>query len=403
MKLTAKAVATLTLPAGKTDVIHFDDALPRFGFRIRKGAGGKVLRSWIVQYRHAGQGRRMTLKGVLSAEQARSMAAKLLAKVELGEDPQEAKLDRRHRDANTFRAVVADFLAMKKRELRASSFSDLARYLVNPAYFGPLHALPLDKIGRRDVAARLVAITREHSSIVAAHARTALSGLFGWALAHGLCESNPVIGTLKPQGSRPRERVLSDGELAAIWKACGDDDHGRIIKLLILCGARASEIGGISWPEIDLDRGVWVLPGSRSKNKQPHTLPLLPAMLAVIKDVPRRAGRDLLFGARAAEGFTNWPRDKAWLDQRSGVAENFVVHDIRRSVATKLGDLGIAPHVIEQILNHQSGHKRGPAGIYNRSVYTKEVRNALAAWHDHVRSIVEGSARKIISLPQVVS
>ena len=169
--------------------------------------------------------------------------------------------------------------------------------------------------------------------IVAAHARTALSGLFGWALAHGLCEANPVIGTIKPQGSKPRERVLSNSELAAIWRACGDDDHGRIIKLLILSGARASEIGGMAWPEIDFERGTWTLPASRSKNKKAHVLPLLPAMLAVIKDVPRMAGRDLLFGARAAEGFTNWPRDKARLDQRSGVTD-WTVHDIRRTVAT---------------------------------------------------------------------
>jgi hypothetical protein len=78
-------------------------------------------------------------------------------------------------------------------------------------------------------------------------------------------------------------------------------------------------------------------------------------------------------------------------------------HDIRRSVATKLADLGVMPHVVEQILNHQSGHRRGVAGTYNRSSYEREVRAALALWHDHVRSLVEGSERKLISLPQVAS
>jgi integrase len=106
-----------------------------------------------------------------------------------------------------------------------------------------------------------------------------------------------------------------------------------------------------------------------------------------------------LFGTRA-DGFTNWQRGKAALDERSGVRD-WVVHDLRRTVATKLADIGIMPHIIEQALNHQSGHKGGVAGIYNRSTYEREVRNALAIWHDHLRSIVEGGERKIVSLPQV--
>ena len=84
--------------------------------------------------------------------------------------------------------------------------------------------------------------------------------------------------------------------------------------------------------------------------------------------------------------------------QRSGV-KNWTTHDIRRSVATRMADLGIVPHIIEQILNHQSGHKRGAAGIYNRSSYEREVRAALALWHDHLRTLVEGGKRKILPLP----
>ena len=84
------------------------------------------------------------------------------------------------------------------------------------------------------------------------------------------------------------------------------------------------------------------------------------------------AGRDQLFGQRA-NGFTGWSRGKAVLDARSRV-KNWTTHDIRRSVATRMADLGILPHMIEQILNHQSGHKRGPAGIYNRCSYEREVR-----------------------------
>ena len=192
--------------------------------------------------------------------------------------------------------------------------------------------------------------------------------------------------------------MLSDAELAAIWKACGDDDHGRCIKLLILCGCRRQEIGGMCVAAKSISSsGTWTLPAGRSKNDRAHTLPLLPAMLAIIKDVPRMASRDQLFGQRA-NGFTAWSRGKAVLDARSGV-KNWTTHDIRRSVATRMADLGIVPHVIEQILNHQSGHKSGVAGIYNRSSYEREVRAALALWHDHIRTLVEGGKRKILPLP----
>src|SRR5262249_10524183 len=157
-----------------------------------------------------------------------------------------------------------------------------------------------------------------------------------WALAHGLCEANPVVGTLALEGGQPRERVLDDSELARIWRACGDDDYGRCIKLLILTGCRRQEAGAIAWPEFDFERGTWTLPAARSKTKRAHTLPLLPARRAIIEAVPRMASRDQLFGARA-NGFTGWQRGKTALDKRSGV-KDWTVHDIRRSVATKLAD-----------------------------------------------------------------
>jgi len=405
LKLTAKTVAALKLVGGKRDVIYFDDQLPGFGYRLRIGAGGKILRSWICQYRHGGATRRLLLGAgeVLSAEQARIMAKRALGQVANGTDPQAVKLDRRGKDGHTLKATVADYLAMKQREVRPRTHVEMARYLAG-GYFKPLHTLALDQITRKDVAARLNRITLDNGSIVAGRARAQLSALFAWALAHGLCEANPVIGTAAPKGGQPRERVLSDAELAAIWQACGDDhdrDHGRCIKLLVLTGCRRAEIGGLCWSEIDLEHGTWTLPAARSKNKRAHGLPLLPAMLAIIKAVPKLAGRDQLFGQRGG-GFSSWQRGKDALDQRSGV-KNWTVHDIRRSVATRMADLGIMPHIIEQILNHHSGHRAGPAGIYNRSSYEREVRTALALWHDHLRSIVEDDTRKIISLPKINS
>jgi integrase len=402
MRLDAKTVAALA-PGDKTDVIHFDDALAGFGYRMRRSAGGETLRSWIVQYKRAGATRRLLLgsANVLGAEQARTMAKKALGKVANGEDPQADKAARRGKDRVNLRAMIDEYLLAKEARVRPRTFEGIRRYLMKD-YFKPLHGMAVDAVTRRDVAARLVVITREHSSISAARARAALSEFFVWAMQSGLVEANPVIGTLKPMDTVPRERVLSDSELANIWCACGDDEYGRIVRLLILLGSRRGEIGGMCWRELDLDRGEWKLPAGRSKNGRAHTLPLMPMALDIIAAVPRMVSRDQLFGARAA-GFTSWARNKPALDKRSGVTEPWTVHDIRRSVATRMADLGVAPHVIEEILNHQSGHRSGPAGVYNRSRYGNEVRAALAMWADHIRTLVDGGERKVLTFTPTAS
>jgi integrase len=150
------------------------------------------------------------------------------------------------------------------------------------------------------------------------------------------------------------------------------------------------------WTEFDFERGTWTIPGERSKNHREHTLPLPAQALAIIAAVPRMVDRDHLFGVRG-EGFRCWSAGKATLDQRAGVA-NWTLHDIRRSVATRLADLGVQPHVIEAMRNHQSGHKGGVAGTYNRSVYATETRAALALWADHVTALTSGRPRKITAM-----
>jgi len=398
MKLTDKLVTALALPDDKDDVIHWDGDLKRLGYRLRR-SGGNVLRSWVVRYRVGARQRRMTLDAVLSAEQARAAARKILARVELGEDPQGDKAMQRVADKHTVRRLVEDYLADKRLELRPKTFHDTATYLTGP-YFKPLHAMAIETVTRRDVAACLTRIKRERSPIVAGLARAKLSAFFVWCLRQGFAEGNPTIGTDAGRHVAPRERVLSDAELAAIWKAAVEigGDYGAIIRLLILTSSRRAEVGGMCWSELDLDKGTWTLPAERSKNYRAHALPLLPVMREIIDGVPHLVSRDQLFGARAHIGFANWGEGKARLDRAAGLGVEWHLHDLRRTVATRMADIGIAPHVIEQILNHLSGHKGGVAGIYNRSSYEREVRNALALWSDHVRSLVEGGERKILDM-----
>ena len=223
MKLDAKSVAALKLD-GKTDAIWFDEQLAGFGYRLRLGSGGQLRRSWIVQYRRAGGTRRVLLGSadVLSAAQARPAAQKILAQVALGEDPQADKASRRSADKLTLRSVIDEFLAVKETEVRPKTHGELKRYLAEGPYFRALHGMPIDTVTRKDVAAQLLAMTRRHGAATAALARGALSGFFAWAMTQGLAESNPVTGTAKLKTAPPRERVLSDDELARIWGACKD-------------------------------------------------------------------------------------------------------------------------------------------------------------------------------------
>jgi integrase len=413
VKLDAKTVAALTLPAGRSDVIYFDATMPGFGYRLRLGSGGKVLQSWVVQYKRAGATRRLLLgSSVLGVEAARTAAKKALAKVELGGDPQGDKAKQRAQATNSLKAAVADYLEAKRpltaeeaqrrragtrdrKRVRPRTIIELVRYLQGPA-FKPLHGMALDQITRRDVAARLSRIDAESGPVAAKRARGSLSAFYTWAMSQGLTEVNPVIGTVAPEGGEARERTLTDDELTAVWRACKDDGYGRIVKLLILLGARRQEVGGIVWSELDLDKAMWTLPAARSKNGRAHTLPLMPMAMEIIRSVPRMASRAQLFGERGATGFTGWAACKNRLDARSGTAD-WTIHDIRRTVATRMADIGIAPHVIEAILNHYSGHRAGPAGVYNRSNYPREVRAALALWEDHIRMLVEGTGRKVLA------
>jgi len=428
MKLTTVSIDLKKhLPADKSDTILFDEELTGFGLRLRRGSGDKVIRNWIIAYRAHGRQRRMIVGSgdVLTAAEARKEAKKLLAKVELGGDPQADKADRREKDDLSLKWVAKQFIEHKdseaaKRKIKQRSVDLLHHYLLGRrpgsegnnkkrgknwrskrnvnSWLKPLHGVAIDKVTRKEIAARLVAADKHSGTPSAIALRSATSAMFSWAMQMGYVDANPVIDAFQPETPKSRDRVLSDAELAAIWRGVEDHNYGKAVRMLILTAARRSEIGGIRWSEFDDPDNprTWTLPKERSKNALAHTLPILPMMREIIDQVPKREGLDVLFGFSKA-GFTGWSVGKRALDEKLGLL-HWTHHDIRRSVASGLGDLGVQPHIVEEILNHRSGHRRGVAGVYNRSPYEKEVRAALALWADHIESIVTGSKRKVIPL-----
>jgi integrase len=407
-RLTPQQVSTLTLPTGKIDVLVFDDAVPGLALRLR--AGGK--KSWVFQYRIGNKQRRLAFgaASALTPHEARKRAALLHAEVKLGRDPAGDKSEARVRASETFGAILPVFLARQKERLRPRAFVEVERHL--NVHAKRLHHLPLAGIARRDVAGVLTAIAAKLSGASANRVRTSLSSFFSWSIREGLIDTNPAAWTERREETA-RSRLLTDDELREIWAALRDDAYGDIIRLLILCGARREEIGGLRWSECDLTQGIITLPPGRTKSKRSHEIVLGPAALAILKSRPRLVWPDgspcdLVFG-RGARGFADWVGSKIDLDKRILAARRavawatdvdvapmsaWVPHDFRRMVSTTMHDrLGVAPHIVESILGH-IGHKAGTPGVYNLATYREEKRRALERWGEHIEALVFGKAAR---------
>jgi integrase len=388
MKLTASIVARLTLPDGVDDKIFFDEDLPGFGLRLRRSGN----RSFVVQYAIGGKTRKVPLGSVteLDLGKARSTAKTLLAQVRLGGDPASEKAHARVRAGETFGSLLKPFMVRQQGRLRPRSLKETQRHL--DKLCRPLHALPIAAVKRRTVAARLAAITEANGPAEANRARGSLGAFFTWVIKEGLLDGdNPVAGTNKAIENGPRNRLLSDAELAMIWRGVGDDQYGTIVKLLILTGLRRGEIGELRWSEIDLDAGLITLPPERTKNGRSHLVAMSAPVRALIEAQPRRADRDRVFAE------VLWNDAKVALDKRLAEINDeplahWVLHDLRRAFSTALHDqLGVAPHVVETLLGH-TGHKGGVAGTYNLASYATECERALNRWADHIITIMTGES-----------
>jgi integrase len=402
MKFTKTSIAELTMPEGKADHFVWDDDLPGFGIRLRGSA------RWVIEYRVNGQKRREMLGDIrqVTMEAAKKIAKARFAQVQAGIDPGAEKAEAEIAKTKTFANVVKLFLEVKKAELRPSTYRTYVYDLQKLS--APFNEMAINAIKLADIAVRLREIVagaaqsprgrrskEEHRGRgQGKRTRKSLSTLFTWAMGEGIVENNPVIATNNPgKGIRPRDRVLSDDELRLIWLACEDDNFGRITKLLILTGCRLMEIGGLKWREINLAAGTLSLPGERTKNKQPLFLDLPELALEVLRGVPVRNDSEYLFnrGKGPPGGFA---ANKNRLDKRIAVLNMnpWTLHDLRRTMRTGIGRLGIPPHVAERVINHVKG---GIEAVYDRYKYEPEMKSALAIWADHVAAVVAGKKSNV--------
>ena len=182
-------------------------------------------------------------------------------------------------------------------------------------------------ISRRDCLDRIDALVDRGHPVGARRLHARLHRLFQWALGRGIVTVNPLAGVEKAGNEEPRERALADDELVKVWGAAEEMGYpyGKAFQLLILTGTRRDEIGCLRWSEVN--GGIVKLPGARTKNKEPHVVPLSAPARAILELLPRIEGSDFVFTMTGRRGLSAWSREKARLDKLAPIAP-WRTHDL---------------------------------------------------------------------------
>jgi integrase len=380
MKLTQRRIDELTAEPGKRDRLVFDDE--QGGLAVRVTENGS--KSYLLQFSFAGQRERMGLGNCrsVSLADARKAAAGHLGQVALGINPKEtlravaeaAKVQKQKRDISLGKLI--ETWANKHLVSKSLNYRREAVRAIRRAFNDDLNrpAIALTK-------SRVIAVLDEAPAFMARLTAIYGAALFSWAVDREMVPANPFDRAKVGRTTIQRDRVLTDDELRAIWRAAAQmGRYGAAIQMLMLTGQRRLEVAEMPWIEVQGD--LWTIQACRSKNNKDHILPLPAAAQNLIDAQPRIS--DLVFGR-----LQNWSRDKAALDAASGVS-NWRLHDLRRTVATGLQRLGVRLETTEAILNHTSGTRGGIVGIYQRHDWLFEKGAALNAWAAHLESIVNG-------------
>jgi integrase len=375
-------------------------------------------KSFIVRYRFAGRSRQLALGSypALTLALARKRAQEANGAIAAGRDPgwekkaarealRAAQVDE-HRVEKVFEEFKAKYLARHVGAAWAREAERLMKAHVLPK----LGARRFGDVKRSDVRAVLGDIVDGGAPISANRTLAVLSRFCNWAVEQEIIAVSPCAGVKMPSAENERDRVLEGDELRLAWRAFESIGfpHGPIAQLLLLTGARRSEVGGMKWDELNVVARTWTLPKERSKNGISHEIPLSDAAISVIEKLPRFGGT-FVFGAAGRTAPSGFSKAKSKVDAMilaEGTAAGleagpkpWVLHDLRRSAASGMASLGIAPHVVEAVLNHKSGTIKGVAKVYNRYSYMPEKRAALDAWARRLHEIVTGEkAANVVEL-----
>jgi len=421
IRFTQTAIDKLPPPAtGRIE--YWDRHLPGFGLRIAHSG----RKTWLAMYRVDGKLVRETIGTVAlipNVADARDRARQSMTAAQAGRNP---VAERREREvaakieaeapSNEFRAVATRYLDRHaKKHTKPTTWKELQRQL-EVDVFPKWGRRPISSLTRYDVTTLIEGIANRGSPVQANRTLTRLKTLFKWVLDEELIAADPTARVRKVVKETARDRTLSDDEIRLFWDGCNKLGwpFGQMFKLLLLTAQRRDEVADAEWSEIDVDRRLWTIPREKAKNDRAHEVQLSALATEILHSLPTPGGRYVFTtsGERPVSGFS---KSKERLDRNmlellraelaaagkdpdQAAIDDWILHDLRRTAATGMARLSIAPHVVDRILNHVSGTIRGVAAVYNRHAYLEERRAALEAWSRHIESSVRQSPSNVTEL-----
>jgi integrase len=320
--------------------------------------------------------------GKISLDDARDKARDWYRELSKGVDPKRARSNdlrfstvrdqfyqhiAHHRQANTVKCII-------NRELKSWSHR------------------PLSSITKRDVIAAVEDIIGRGTPCAAHHLLAHMRRLFNYACARDHIEHSPcdrVKASVLIGPRVVRQRVLNDNEMRALWRvsALTPYPYGPLWQLILVTGVRRSEAVGARWCEFDLKQRLWTIPPERFKSNAAHFVPLPPLAMHIVAGLPQRERDDLLFSMKPkGNRLQGLPKAKRRLDEAMQIEVPFMIHDLRRTVRTRLSALRVPDHIAEMIIGHG---RKGIARVYDQHRYQQEMREALDAWSDKLSTLVQ--------------
>jgi integrase len=384
--------------------IRWDTLIPGFGVRVYPS--GK--KSYIVRYAHKNRKRLHTVgqTSKVPLDEARDLAVKHLAKIADNIDPAEEK--RRIRGVETVSKAFDKFLERHAKpnnkrwpETKRIFDNDVLPHIGNRG---------VPEVTKQDIIGILDKIYDRGAAIMANRTLAHIKKFFRWCVGRDLIQFSPADSIAKPAQALSRDRVLTVDEMRDVWQACESIGYpyGVMIQLALVTAQRRNEVSTLKWNDIDFKNSVWHLPRENTKTDKANDIPLSALALKILKKAPRQDS-ELVFTTTGKTPYSGFTQGKNHLDKKiqkirdkkkKEALENgekiktrrdleplpaWRVHDLRRTAASHMASLGIAPHVIEKILNHADGIISGVAAVYNRYEYAEEKKAALLKWSEFLK------------------
>ncbi len=380
----------------KARVDYWDALVPGLVLRVSPDR-----KAWCAVYRIAGKKDRLTFGTypLTPVYDARMRAAEILKKAQHGEDPK--ALD--PRPTLPLEELARRFREQAFPDLAASTQKEWGRLIdveILPA-LGALDAVDV-RGARRQIREATDAIKRR-SPTTANRTWEIVRRLIGWGIERDLLDptASAVFANFpRPAEEKKRDRVLTHDEIRRVFEALRSEPKvtGIFWRLAFQTGQRRGEILGARWDALDLDRALWTF---RTKGDKPHVLGLPTQAVAVLREAwPLSSHTPYVCSGPAVCGHLYNPQKSAErVRERSKVA--FRIHDVRRTVASGLGELGIEEGLISRILNHSTSSTSGAsvtAAVYNQYRYVEPMRHALQAWADRLDEILNAAPAEVIPM-----